>query len=70
MEMGVLFCTYSLLIQKSKSGKDVNLAIAKDPEGYGHRDVLDQHERSAAQEASKGQLEFGVPQSQYTTQNT
>ena len=70
MEMGVLFCTYSLLIQKSKSGKDVNLAMAKDPEGFGHRDILDQHERIAVQEASKGQLEFGVPSSQCSTQDS
>lgn len=57
--MGVLFCTYSLLIQKSKSGKDVNLALAKEPELHYHRHIVDQHERGAAQEASKGQLEFG-----------
>ena len=58
--MGVLFCTYSLLIQKSTSGKDVRQAMARNPEGYGHRSILDVYERAAAQEASKGELEFGV----------
>ena len=60
MDMGVLFCTYSLLIQKSTSGKDVRQAMARDPEGYGHRSIGDLYERIAAQEASKGELEFGV----------
>ena len=47
MDMGVLFCTYSLLIQKSTSGKDVRQAMARDPEGYGHRSIGDLYERIA-----------------------
>ena len=59
MDEGVLFCTYSLLIQKSTSGKDIRQAMGRNPEGFGHRNILDIYERSAAQEASKGELEFG-----------
>lgn len=62
MDQGVLFCTYSLLIQKSTSGKDVRQAMGRNPEGFGHRNILDIHERTAAQEASKGELEFGGDQ--------
>lgn len=59
MDQGVLFCTYSLLIQKSKSGKEVTQTMAGDPHGYFHPHVIDLHERAAAHEASKGELEFG-----------
>ena len=59
MDMGVLFCTYSLLNQKSLSGKEVTMAVARDPHVHGHMHILDIHERQAAHEASKGELEFG-----------
>ena len=62
MDQGVLFCTYSLLIQKSTSGKEVRQTMGRNPEGFGHRNILDIYERSAAQEASKGELEFGKRQ--------
>ena len=59
MDMGVLFCTYSLLNQKSMSGKQVVQALERDPKANGHMHILDIHERSAASEASRGELEFG-----------
>ena len=62
MDMGVLFCTYSLLNQKSKSTKDIYQTIERNPTSYGHRHILDIHERTAAQEASRGELEFGEAQ--------
>jgi hypothetical protein len=67
MDQGVLFCTYSLLIQKSKSGKEVAQTMAGDPQGYFHVHVIDLHERNAAHEASKGELEFGDHQPFYSS---
>lgn len=59
MDMGVLFCTYSLLNQKSRSTKEITREMEKHPDIYGHKNILDVHDRMAAHEASRGKLEFG-----------
>ena len=59
MDMGVLFCTYSLLNQKSKSTKEVAREVERNPTAFADVNITDIHERKAAHEASKAELEFG-----------
>ena len=60
--MGVLFCTYSLLNQKSKSTKEVAREVERNPTAFADVNISDIHERKAAHEASKAELEFGEAQ--------
>lgn len=61
LDKGILFCTYSLLLQKSVSTKQMNLQQKANPDAFHNKGAGSLAEGKAFREAAIGTVEFGEP---------